>query len=94
MKRVLITFLIVFLTANISFAAPNYDPNKKWTTYDTTYNIELRKKLENAYHKKCNKKINETHYVDICPMHAYYYEVTVPYDLNSKSYEELPIVSN
>lgn len=93
MKNLLIASLIFLLTANLTFAVPNYT-GKKPTVYDTSYNIQLRKQLEDNYHKKCNKKIDDTHYVDVCPMNAYYYEVTVPYDLNSKSYDELPIVSN
>ena len=84
MKRVLITFLIVFLTANISFAAPNYDPNFKGHTYDNSYNTALLNRLEDEYHKKypC-KLIKKTKDIESyeCnyPEGAYGREVLKPY---------------
>lgn len=79
MKRILITSLAIFLTANISFCAPNYDPNFKGHTYDNSYNIALRNKLEDEYHKKYTVKIDDTHYLDKSPEGAYGREVLKPF---------------
>ena len=79
MKHLMITVLIVLFTANAVFAAPNYDPNKKWTTYDNSYNIALRNRLEDEYHKKYTVKIDDTHYLDTSPIGAYGREVLKPF---------------
>ena len=79
MKRILITSLAIFLTANISFCAPNYDPSIKPKVYSTEYNDKLLKKLSNNYHKKYTVKVNDNYYIDTSPMGAYHKEVTVPY---------------
>ncbi len=80
----LLIVFILFLTSQTAFSAPNYDPNKKPIVYDVSYNIALRKKLEDDFHNKYTVKVDETHYIDTSPMGAYSREVLVPYDLNKK----------
>ena len=82
---ILIAF-IFFMTSSNAFAVPDNiqvgEPT--FTVYDASYNIALRKKLEDNFHKKYTVKVDENHYVDTSPMGAYYNEVQVPYDLNKK----------
>ena len=85
MKRILITSLILLLTANVAFAAPNYDPNFKTKTYSTEYNDKLLKKLKDDYHKKYTVKVNDNYYIDTSPLNAYRDEVITPYDLQRKN---------
>ena len=85
MKRILITSLILLLTANVAFAAPNYDPNFKTKTYCTEYNDKLLKKLKDDYHKKYTVKVNDNYYIDTSPLNAYRDEVITPYDLQRKN---------
>lgn len=85
MKNSFLLILILFLTSQTAFSAPNYDPNKKPIVYDVSYNIALRKKLEANYDKKylhVNKDGTYGYYDG--PLNSYYLEVQVPYDLNKK----------
>lgn len=84
----LLIVFILFLTSQTAFSAPNYDPNKKPIVYDVSYNIALRKKLEDDFHNKYNVKIDENHYVDTSPMGAYEREVVIPYALNKKRWQD------
>ena len=52
MRKLFAILFILCLTANITFAAPNYDPNKKWVNYDDSYNVELWNKLNKQYRNK------------------------------------------
>ena len=52
MNKLFAILFIFCLTANIAFAAPNYDPNKKWVNYDMSYNVALRNHLEEQFEKK------------------------------------------
>ena len=74
------------MTSSNAFAVPDNiqvgEPT--FTVYDASYNIALRKKLEDDFHNKYNVKIDENHYVDTSPMGAYEKEVVIPYALNSK----------
>lgn len=81
MKRILITFLAIFLTASITFAMPGYNPetDSKPKVYSTEYNDKLLKKLKDDYHKKYTVKVNDNYYIDTSPMGAYHKEVTCPY---------------
>lgn len=79
MKQIFVLALIAVLSANIALAAPNYDPNFKGHTYDNSYNIALRNKLEDEYHKKYTVKIDDTHYLDTSPLGAYGREVLKPF---------------
>ena len=80
MRKLFTILFILCLTANITLAAPNYDPNKKWVNYDMSYNVELRNRLEQQYHDKCTIKYSETYSADICDMNAYTREVVIPYN--------------
>ena len=75
MKHIFVLSLIAILSANITLAAPNYDPNFKGHTYDDSYNVALFNKLEDEYHKKYTVKIDDTHYLDTSPIGAYNKEV-------------------
>lgn len=79
MNKFFAILFIFCLTANITLAAPNYDPNFKGVTYDTSYNITLRNRLEQQYHDKCTIKHSETYSTDICDMNAYTREVEIPF---------------
>ena len=52
MRKLLPILFIFCLTANITFAAPNYDPDKKWVNYDDSYNVALWNRLNKQYHDK------------------------------------------
>ena len=82
----LLIAFILFMTSSGALAVPDNiqvgEPT--FTIYDSSYNIALRKKLEDDFHNKYNVKVDETHYIDTSPMGAYYREVQVPYDLNKK----------
>ena len=80
MRKLLPILFIFCLTANIVSAAPNYDPDFKGVTYDTSYNIALRNRLEKQYHDKCTVKYSETYSADVCDMNAYTREVEIPYN--------------
>lgn len=55
MKKLFAILFILCLTANITLAAPNYDPNFKGITYDDSYNVALRNRLEQQFDKKYYK---------------------------------------
>lgn len=80
---------IFFMTSSNAFAVPDNiqvgEPT--FTVYDSSYNIALRNKLEDDYHKKYTVKIDENHYVDTSPMGAYGREVLRPYAIIKKPYE-------
>ena len=65
----------------MSFCAPNYDASLEPIVYDTSYNIALRKRLEDDYYKKCFIKTAQGSEC-ICGANSYYKMVQVPYDLN------------
>ena len=80
MKHYVLIFFI-FLLGSMSFAAPDYNPNHKTITYDTSYNIALWNKLKTEYDKKCwVYKSDGSH--NICGTNSFYKMVQVPYDLN------------
>ena len=84
MKRILITSLAIFLTANISFCAPNYDPSIKPKVYSTEYNDKLLKKLSADFHSKYPATLTYDKdgypvYTVNYPPDTYHKEVTVPY---------------
>ena len=85
MKRILITSLAIFLTANISFCAPNYDPSIKPKVYSTEYNDKLLKKLKNDFDKKYTVKVNDNYYIDTSPLNAYRDEVITPFDMQREN---------
>ena len=77
------------MTSSTAFSAPNYDPNSKPIVYDVSYNIALRKKLEDDFNKKYPATLSYDKdgypvYSYDYPPEAYYWEVQVPYDLNKK----------
>lgn len=81
----LLIAFIFFMTSSSVLAMPDYDKNDNTPiVYDVTYNVNLRNKLEDDYHKKYTVKVDDKHYLDTAPMGAYYQEVQVPYDLNKK----------
>lgn len=80
MNKFFAILFIFCLTANITLAAPNYDPNKKWVNYDDSYNTALWNKLNQQYHNKCTVKHSETYSSDVCDMNAYTREVVIPYN--------------
>ncbi len=82
----LISFIFVF-TLSVS-AMPNYDPNQEPIVYDVSYNIALRNKLEDDFHKKYTKEITPTYFIDTSPMGAYYWEVIVPYDRQKQNNQD------
>lgn len=91
MKHLLITSLLVLLTANVVFAAPNYDPNFKTKTYSTEYNDKLFKKLNDEFDKKYPATLTYDKdgypvYTVNYPPDAYHQEVIVPY-FNQKQNE-------
>ena len=84
MKNLFMLALIFFLTANISFAAPNYDPNYKTKVYSTEKNDKLWKKLNDEFRKKypdilTYDKDGYKVYTVTYPMNAYHDEVITPY---------------
>ena len=84
MKNLFMLALIFFLTANISFAAPNYDPNFKTKIYSTEYNDKLLKKLKDDFRKKypdilTYDKDGYPVYTVTYTMQQYDNEVTIPY---------------
>lgn len=84
MRKLLPIIFVFCLTANITLAAPNYDPNFKGVTYDTSYNIALRNRLEQQFDKKYYKgeyidKDGNLVGVYDYPTGAYAREVSQPY---------------
>lgn len=55
-KKLFSVLLFLCLFQCVALSAPNYDPNNVTTEWDPTYNINLRKKLENEFYKR--------HYID------------------------------
>ena len=95
MKKLFILLSLIFVSANLVFADPYYDPNQKVIITDYSYNVQLRKNLEDNFHKKYLVSVEKdkdgnitTHYN--YPPDAYHQEVIVPYYNLKKSYEELP----
>ena len=86
-KRFLLVLFLFFMTSSVCFSAPNYDPNLKPIVYDVSYNVALRNKLEDDFHKKYTVKIDEHKYVDTSPMGAYAREVLEPYHRLKKPYD-------
>lgn len=88
MKRYILTIAILIMLAPSTLSAPNYDPNHKCTTYDVSYNIALRNKLENDFQKKYFVKEvvtkDSVEMVYSYPTDAYYEEVLKPYCLQKK----------
>ncbi len=84
MKRILLTFLVIFITANVSFCAPNYDPNFQRKVYSTEYNDNLLKQIKDDFHKKYPATITKDNdgypvYTVKYPLNAYRDEVITPY---------------
>lgn len=88
MRNTFLIFTVLILMTAPCLSAPNYDPNQKPVVYDVSYNVALRKKLEDDYHKKYTKVINENFAIDTAPLNAYYWEVQVPYDLQKKRWQD------
>lgn len=87
MKHLLLSVIIMLMTLNICYSAPNFDPNLKVKTYDTTYNVALRNKLIAEYDKKyltCNKAGDYCNY----DLKNYHKEVTIPYYENAKNWQD------
>ena len=82
----LISFIFVF-TLSVS-AMPNYDPNQEPIVYDVSYNVALRKKLEDAYDKKYIKEVSPNNLIDTSQVGAYYWEVIVPYDRQKQNNQD------
>lgn len=85
-KKLFSVLLFLCLFQCVALSAPNYDPNNVTTEWDPTYNINLRKKLENEFYKR--------HYIDehhtSANVDSYYKEVLEPYELNKKKWSEVP----
>ena len=83
-KRFLLVLFLFFMTSSVCFSAPNYDPNLKPIVYDVSYNVALRNKLEDDFHKKYAPKVTVTKdtvtYTYNYPPNAYAREVIEPYD--------------
>lgn len=94
MKHILV-LVILLSVATPCFAVPDSIQKGKPTfvVYDTSYNIALRKKLEDDYHKKYTKIVNENLYIDTSPLGAYEKEVVIPYIQQQKSIKET-IINN
>ncbi len=90
MKNWYFLFLILFFMSSSSvLAMPDYDKNDNTPIiYDVTYNVNLRNKLEDDYHKKYTVKVDDNHYLDTAPMDAYEKEVVIPYALNKKRWQD------
>lgn len=89
-KKLLLVLVLFFMTSAVCLSAPNYDPNKKPVIYDSSYNIALRKKLEDDYDKKyatCDDK----GCVYNAPLGAYGREVQYQYDINKKNWQDTVI---
>ena len=74
MKQFILSILIIFISASGAFAMPDNlynEKNQKPIVYDVTYNVNLRNKLEDDYHKKYTVKVDDNHYIDTAPMDAY-----------------------
>lgn len=85
-KKLFSVLLFLCLFQCVALSAPNYDPNNVTTEWDPTYNINLRKKLENEFYKR--------HYIDehhtSADVDSYYKEVLEPYIKQSKNISDLP----
>lgn len=85
----LLIAFILFMTSSSALAVPDNiqvgEPT--FTIYDSSYNIALRKKLEDDYDKKY-RTCNNNGCVYNGPFNSYYWEVQVPYDLNKKRWQD------
>ena len=97
MKQFILSVLIVFVSASGAFATSMFPDNiqagpaviRTNSREVTDYNVALRNKLEDDFHKKYPATLSfdkdgypvYSHYY---PKDAYYNEVQVPYDLNKK----------
>ena len=81
-KRFLLALFLFFMTSSVCFSVPDtiQKGEPTFVIYDVSYNVALRNKLEDDFHKKYTVKIDEHKYVDTSPMGAYAREVIEPYD--------------
>lgn len=94
MRNILLLMSFIFIFTLPVFAMPGYNPNNNEPiVYDTSYNIALKKKLKDDYHKKYIKEISPNEFVSTAPLDAYYWEVIVPYDRQKKNMKDCPIIS-
>lgn len=75
MKNLAIFILFIFITSTCCFSASVDDRKGKTIIYDGTYNINLRNKLEDDFHKKYPCNGEHCNYPD----DGYYKEVLEPY---------------
>ena len=97
MKNWYLLFLILFFMSSSAEATNMLPKNLQkgdptFTVYDCSSDVALRNKLEDDYHKKYVKKINDNYYVDIGPMRAYEQEVVIPFAKNKKQLKDCPII--
>jgi len=86
MKRILITSLLVLLSANVVLAMPDYDPaqrNMKVVYVDMSYNAELYDRLYDAFIKKYTDENGSFS----PPVNAYAVEVLEEFNRQKKFYE-------
>ena len=86
MKRILITSLLVLLSANVVLAMPDYDPaqrNMKVVYVDMSYNAELYDRLYDAFIKKYTNENGSFS----PPINAYAVEVLEKFNRQKKIYE-------
>ena len=73
------------ISATPCLSAPNFTDSKT-TFYDTSYNINLRNKLEADYYKKCYIHHKNGGSENICGTNSYGEMVLMPYDLLKKNH--------
>ncbi len=86
MKRILITSLLVLLSANVVLAMPDYDPaqkDMKVVFVDMSYNKELYDHLYDNFHKKYTNEKG----IFPPPLNAYATEVLQEFNKQKKIYD-------
>lgn len=92
MKQFILSILIIFISASGAFATSMFPDTVQTgpavirtnSREVTDYNVALRNKLEDDFHKKYTKKVNDNYYIDTSPLGAYGREVLRPYALQKK----------
>jgi len=88
MRKLLLLLVLFFMSSTVCFSVPGFDPNNnKPIIYDSSYNIDLRNKLEADYDKKY-RTCDDKGCVYNAPLNSYYLEVQVPYDRYKKRWQD------
>ena len=92
-KRFLLVLFLFFITSSVCFAVPDtiQKGEPTFVIYDVSYNVALRNKLEDDFHKKYAPKVTVTKdtvtYTYNYPQGAYAREVLEPYHRLKKPYD-------